>query len=357
MPDSLPGSDFDDQGVCSWCRTSYPAYSIKGERSLRNRFKAMANHSGRADCIVGLSGGKDSTYALYRLVRHYGLKAEAFIYIHEGSRDFAIQNAERCCEALNVTLHRVSLAREGHKGSFLAYFKAWLSQPDVIAANMTCVACKHLHIMGSQIAVEARAPYIVWSSTPLEYSPFLALRHRGNQAHQFKREGALNGAFKLARQSLKSPALAKGLLRFPLLTVMGCAAVFPSSAYLRYRFPELKPLMFYTYEKWDPELILHTIRSECDWQTPDVIREDWHTDCLFNVFKEYMFQKMYGVSYTDSHLSNQIRHGYLTREQAIQKLKDSKAHYAAALAPALLELGAPELISQTDPECFKVDIS
>ncbi|HPI25603.1 MAG TPA: hypothetical protein PLO57_03995 [Candidatus Cloacimonadota bacterium] len=168
MPDTLPGSDFDENGVCSWCRNSYPAYTVKGDQRLITKFKGLGKHSGRADCVVGLSGGKDSTYALYRLVRHYGLKAEAFIYLHDGSRDFAIRNAERTCEKLNVPLHRVSLPDHGHKRSFLAYFKAWLDHPEAIAANLTCVACKHLHIMGSQIAVKAQAPYIVWSSTPLE---------------------------------------------------------------------------------------------------------------------------------------------------------------------------------------------
>jgi len=77
MPDTLPGSDFDENGVCSWCRNSYPAYTVKGDQRLITKFKGLGKHSGRADCVVGLSGGKDSTYALYRLVRHYGLKAEA----------------------------------------------------------------------------------------------------------------------------------------------------------------------------------------------------------------------------------------------------------------------------------------
>ena len=356
MPDTLPGSDFDENGVCSWCRNSYPAYTVKGDQRLITKFKGLGKHSGRADCVVGLSGGKDSTYALYRLVRHYGLKAEAFIYLHDGSRDFAIRNAERTCEKLNVPLHRVSLPDHGHKRSFLAYFKAWLDHPEAIAANLTCVACKHLHILGSQIAVKAKAPYIVWSSTPLEYSPFLALKHKGDSAHQFKREGTIQGAVKLCNQMLKSPSLARSLLSFPRLSILGCAAVFPSSKYLRYRFPDLIPLMFYSYERWDPELILTTIRTELDWQSPPDTAEDWHTDCLFNVFKEYMFQKMYGVSYTDAHLSNQIRHGYISREQALGKLRESKLHYAAALEPALKELGAEELIGRIDPECFKLEI-
>ncbi|MBP7310042.1 MAG: hypothetical protein KA984_01990 [Candidatus Cloacimonetes bacterium] len=356
MPNTLPGSDFDAEGVCSWCRNAYPNYTVKGEERLGNKFRGLRIHQGRADCIVGLSGGKDSTYALYRLVSHYGLKAEAFIYTHRGSRDFALANARRSCQILRVPLHQVFLPRDAHKRSFLQYFRAWLDHPDAISANMTCVACKHLHILGSRIATTARAPYVVWSSTPLEYSPFLALKHKGDAAHPYRREGMLQGALKLVGETFRSPSFRKGLFIYPKLTVLGCAAVFPDSAFLTRRFPNVKPLMFYAYERWNPELILRSISTELDWQSPPDTLEDWHTDCLFNVFKEYMFQKMYGVSYTDAHLSNQIRHNYITREQAIQKLRDSKRYYASSLQPALRELGAEDLMCRIDPECFNVEI-
>ncbi|MCB5254355.1 MAG: hypothetical protein LHW58_01805, partial [Candidatus Cloacimonetes bacterium] len=69
-----------------------------------------------------------------------------------------------------------------------------------------------------------------------------------------------------------------------------------------------------------------------------------------------MFQKMYGVSYTDSHLSNQIRHGYLSREEARIKLKESKRFYAASILPALQFLKSQALMSQIDLSCFDVDI-
>jgi len=115
MPDNLPGSDFDAANVCSWCRTDYPPYEAKGENALANKFRGLGAHSGKADCLVGLSGGKDSTYALYRLVKHYHLKAEAFIYTHGGSKDFSLRNARTSCEKLGVPLHEVSLPADKHK--------------------------------------------------------------------------------------------------------------------------------------------------------------------------------------------------------------------------------------------------
>ena len=355
MPDNLPGSDFDAGNVCSWCRIDYPPYEAKGESALAARFRGLGDHAGKTDCLVGLSGGKDSTYALYRLVKHYRLKVEAFNYTHGGSKDFSLRNARTSCEKLDVQLHQVSLPGDKHKKAFLHYFRAWLAHPNAISAGMTCVACKHLHILGSQIAAKRRIPYVVWSSTPLEYSPFLAIKYTGDKQNPYKREGMLRSAMQMGKEVLRSPRFAQGLLAEPHTSILGCLAVFPSSAYLRFKFPSVTPLMFYSYEKWDPQLILETIKAELNWQLPSEIKEDWHTDCVFNVFKEYMFQKMFGVSYTDAHLSNQVRKGYLTRAEAWQKLLESKQFYAASLLPALKYLGAEDLISQIDPGCFEVE--
>lgn len=356
MPDSLPGSNFDSEGVCTWCREGYPPYTIRSEQALTNKFKGLGANTGEADCLVGLSGGKDSTYALYRLVKHYHLKVEAFIYTHGGSREFALKNAEQTCARLGVKLHHTTLPGNTHAEAFLHYFKAWLAHPDATSAGMTCVACKHLHILGSELATQRKIPYVVWSSTPLEYSPFLAIRHTGSAKNQFQRDGLLQSGLKMAKAIVTSPKFAMGVLAQPRTSILGCLAVFPSSSYLRLRYPKVIPLMFYSFEKWNPQHILNIITTELDWQIPAEITEDWHTDCVFNVFKEYMFQKMFGVSYTDAHLSNQIRHAYISREEGRIKLQESKQYYAASVAPALRHLGAEELMAQIDLSCFDVEV-
>jgi len=355
MPDTLAGSNFDENGVCSWCRDNYPPYRIKGEQLLVNKFRGLGEHKGSADCLVGLSGGKDSTYALYRLVTHYHLKAEAFIYTHSGTNKFALENAQKTCEKLGVTLHQVSLSGDKHKKTFTRYFKSWLAHPTPTSAGMICVACKHLHLLGSRIATERKIPFVVWSSTPLEYSPFLAIKYTGDKKHIYKREGLLRSGIHIGCELLASPTFAKSLATTLGTSIPGCLAVFPGSGYLRFKYPQVHPLMFYAYEKWDPRLILDTITSELGWKIPEAIKEDWHTDCVFNVFKEYMFQKMFAVSYTDAFLSNQIRYGYITRDEALQKLWESKSFYAASLKPALKFLDLEYLMSDIDLSCFEVE--
>ena len=91
-----------------------------------------------------------------------------------------------------------------------------------------------------------------------------------------------------------------------------------------------------------------------DWAVPEHIVNDWHSDCLFNVFKEYMFQKMLGASYTDAFLSNQIRHELITREKAWEQLIESKKYYAKKLKEILPALDLEHLNHRFDLSCFEV---
>jgi hypothetical protein len=70
-----------------------------------------------------------------------------------------------------------------------------------------------------------------------------------------------------------------------------------------------------------------------------VAADDWHSDCLFNYFKEYMFLKMYGASYSDAFYSNQIRYGLMTRDEALNKLNDGRRHYAEEMHDVMRKLG------------------
>lgn len=178
LVDRIPGSDFDENGVCSWCRSGYPNYRPLGEKELLRVIRARLRPDSEADCIVGISGGKDSSFALWALKKKFGLRVEAFTYDHDGVTGHARQNIREVCSSLDVPLHVFSLGGHRHLDSFRDYFEAFLSHPTPVTAGMTCVACKHLHVFGSRLAVEKRAPFAIWSNCPLEYSPFLALKHR-----------------------------------------------------------------------------------------------------------------------------------------------------------------------------------
>lgn len=104
---NYPGITFDHDGVCDICQ-SYETYRDRTEQYFKSidEFKsrldtARQRKQGEYDCMMLLSGGKDSTYALAQLVT-MGFNVFAFTldngYISEQAKD----NIRRVVETLNV---------------------------------------------------------------------------------------------------------------------------------------------------------------------------------------------------------------------------------------------------------------
>lgn len=354
LPDTIPGITFNEKMECNYCQTNYPSYTPKGDDQLEHLLQKNLRNGSEADCLVGLSGGKDSTYSLIMLKEEFNMRVEAFTYMHEGSTDFSIENAKTTCEKLGIKHHIVSLSDQKHLKTFTGFFKSWLRSPSAVTAGMTCVACKHLHLLGSDLASRRNIPMIVWSNCPLEYSPFLALKIDGSKDNQLKRESSLKGSFLLAREMLKTMEFPKTFLTHFSTCFNGCLAAFPTSSYLNLKFPSVKPVFFYDYHDWNQSKIKNYIKLKVNWQVP-MDEDDWHTDCLFNFFKEYMFLSEIGASYSDAFLSNQIRYGIITREDALIQLKEIRYFNYTGILETTERLGLEHLISQIDREIFNPD--
>ncbi len=355
MPDTLPDSNFNKYGECHWCQTNFPNYQPKGDKALSSFLSKHKRENSTADCLVGFSGGKDSAYTLFKLKEQYGMRVEAFTYVHEGSTPFSIENAKVVCRDLGIKHHIVSLQNMAHLKSFKSFFSAWVSSPSTIAAGMTCVACKHLHLLGLDIAEERNIPMIVWATSPLEYSPFLAVKYKPTANNQFKRSGLMESSLLLLKESITSPKFAQGILSNFKTSYQGALSMSPTSGYLKKRYPSVTPLMFYDFHTWNPNIIYDTIEKETKWSRPKEIQGDWHSDCVFNYYKEYMFQKMLGVSYTDAYLSNQIRYGHITREDAMKELIRSKKDFSTKLKHAIKEIHLEKFEKKIDYSCFDIE--
>lgn len=351
MPRSLPGSAFDSRGLCSWCREDFPYYHPRGGSALDKTLNSFRGLGQQADCLVGVSGGKDSCYALFSLVRHHGMRAEAFTYTHAGLTAEALRNARQVCASLGVRHHLLSLRGNTHLDSFTGFFRLWLDRKDILTAALSCVACKHLHLLGTALAARRSIPLVVWASSPMEYSPFLSVSVEPDGNGGSKRGSLASGALRLAEGAARSPALAIEVLRRFPLCLKGCLAFSPASPWLRLRHPGVKHLPFFDYLPWEPDRMRGVLSAETGWQRPGG-PDDWHSDCLFNVVKEYMFQSMLGASYTDACLSNQVRRGLLGRATALTLLAESKRHLRAGVLPVLERLGLAGLAPRIDLSCF-----
>jgi len=162
LPDSYPDSDLDRADVCALCRNYKKPQCVLGRDALIQVLRSIKK-KGQYDCIVPLSGGKDSTYILYYAVRELQLKPIAVNYDSGFQSQVAKQNIQRTCKALNVPLviKKSRLTKRILKVNFLLLQYGNGFNP--------CINCEvALRTISINVAKKYAAPYILWGSSALE---------------------------------------------------------------------------------------------------------------------------------------------------------------------------------------------
>lgn len=135
MDTSDPEIEFDVSGTCNHCRradellaTRMPAYKTGVYRVDRVAEEMKARGRGAPyDCIVGVSGGVDSTFAAYT-VRKLGLRALAVHFDNGWDSELAVQNIEQVLRKLDVELYTHVVDWEEFRDLQLSFLRA--SVPD-----------------------------------------------------------------------------------------------------------------------------------------------------------------------------------------------------------------------------------
>ena len=178
MDTSDPEIVFDDRGMCNHCRTYdfvTRAMLPPDEATRQERLERLVDQVRRAgrgrdyDCVIGVSGGVDSTYVAY-LVKHWGLRPLAVHMDNGWNSTQAVTNIERTLTTLGIDLYTEVLDWEEFRDLQLAFLRA--STPDseipsdhAITAVLMKVALeqgiKHV-LLGSNVATESIMPK-AWS--------------------------------------------------------------------------------------------------------------------------------------------------------------------------------------------------
>lgn len=129
---------FDDKGVCDHCNTYYSDIKPNWHTDERGRAEiektvAKIKKEGEGkdfDCIMGMSGGIDSSYLLYLAVKKLGLRPLVFHVDAGWNSQEAVHNIERMVDQLGLDLYTEVINWEEMKDLQLAYFKAGVSNTD-----------------------------------------------------------------------------------------------------------------------------------------------------------------------------------------------------------------------------------
>ena len=147
---------FDDKGICDHCNTFYsdilPKWHTdeRGDRALKEIVKKIKKEGEGKDfdCLMGMSGGIDSSYLLYIIVKKYGLRPLVFHVDAGWNSQIAVNNIERLVDGLGLDLYTEVINWQEIKDLQLAFFKSGVPHIDApqdhaFFATMYNFASKH----------------------------------------------------------------------------------------------------------------------------------------------------------------------------------------------------------------------
>ncbi|MBJ6751676.1 N-acetyl sugar amidotransferase [Geomonas sp. Red421] len=126
---------FDEEGVCNYCRQidalkeQYGTGTEAGKRNFEAIVEdiARAGHGKRYDCVIGVSGGTDSSYMVY-LAKEMGLRPLAVHYDNTWNTAISTQNIRKVLSALDVDLYTHVVDNKEADDIFRSFFYAGVAE-------------------------------------------------------------------------------------------------------------------------------------------------------------------------------------------------------------------------------------
>ena len=279
--ENTPGIKFNADGTCNYCdlhnelEKQYPTGDIIG---LGRKLKTKNEY----DCVIGISGGCDSSFMLYLAVKVMGLKPLAVHFNNGFNSEISISNMKKMCGKLGVTLEIRKIDPKEYNDIYHSFFKAGL--PDIEAVT-------DLALMAS-----------LYES---------AYKHKIKTVfvgHSFRTEGIsplgysyMDSGYVRSVQKTFGTLPIKTLPELRFLTFM---------KYLLSGIKRIRPLYYIDYDK---EQIKEFLSNEFGWQWYGGL----HKESIISDFvKNYWIWQRYGVDKRVTEYSGLVRTGTITRDEA-----------------------------------------
>ncbi|MDX1364339.1 MAG: amino acid adenylation domain-containing protein [Arenibacter latericius] len=300
LPSNYPNVDFDENGVCHICN-AFKGYKqqaqryFKTENELRDLLTSKRGNSPNYDCISLLSGGKDSTYVLAKLIE-LGLKVLAFTLDNGYISDQAKQNVDKIVTKLGVD-HIY-----GNTPHMNRIFVDSLHRHKNV-----CNGCfKTIYTLSSKIALEKQIPFVV---TGLSRGQFFETRLTEELFWDKNVDVATIDRTILEARKLyhQEEDAVKYLLDVD---------VFSKNE----TFEKVQFVDYYRYSDVSLEEMLVFLKEKVGWVRPtDTGRS---TNCLINQVGIYVHKKQKGYSNYSFPYSWDVRMGHKTRTETLEEINE-----------------------------------
>ena len=313
LPSKLPGLTLDENGKCNYCRKAESAITEKNAMSpdeMRERFKRIIGRlrgKGKYDCLVPLSGGKESSYILNVLVTEYNMKPLAFNFSNGFQHSDAIRNIEILVDSLGVDLHIYRPSQD----TMYRLMRAFLSK-----AGEFCTPCNMLISATAFRLARQNGIGAIMSGNAIATGPGL---EGVSSSQYYDRKYYLSVASDIIKSRERGFYLNPPYVRTAIRRLLDIEAqVINVIDYLQ---PTLKEI--------------HDRLDEIGWKRPaDAIQ---HGDCLLDPLKDYMYYKRWGCTEVTSLYSVLVRNGEITREEALKRALAEECSQAPPILPDFLK--------------------
>ncbi|PSR18711.1 N-acetyl sugar amidotransferase [filamentous cyanobacterium CCP3] len=297
MDTTDPEITFDAEGVCSYCRwfeTSVrPAWFPNeiGRAKLESMVEQIKTEGKdqEYDCIIGLSGGVDSSYLAYQAKR-LGLRPLA-VHVDAGwNSELAVKNIENIVKLLDIDLYTYVVNWEEMQDLQVAFLRSGVANQDVPQDHAFFAALYGFAVQnniryvlsGSNLATESILPK-AWGYDAMDAQHLKAIHKRFGQ---------------------------RPLQSFPTVSFFDYNINFP---FLR-RMKVLAPLNYMPYDKQEA---MEVLEKELGWR----YYGGKHYESRFTkFFQGYYLPTRFGYDKRKAHLSSLIVSGQLSRDAALGEL-------------------------------------
>lgn len=327
LPETYPFVDFDEHGVCRYCRT-WKTIRPKGEKALFDAVEPYRSKDGSPDVIVAFSGGRDSSYGLHYVKKVLGMNPVAFTYDWGMVTDLARRNQARLCGALGVE-HIIRSADIVAKRRYVRKnVEAWLKKPELGMVTLLMAGDKEFYAHARQLRKETGIKLVIFCTGNLiEEAPYktgLMGFRQDDDNMVLTKMSTRNKAAMLwyyAKNYLKNPAYINESL-------LDTANAFWQTFVVKDDF-----LYLYHYLPWHEDTIVGTIRKEYDWEIATDTQTTWRIGDGTAAFYNYIYGTMAGFTEDEAMLSNMVREQYIDRDEALRR----GAEYSKPRWPSIRE--------------------
>ena len=316
VPATQEGVTFDEVGVCTACRSSEEKMHIdwaERERELKRILDdAQAKAGDNYDCVLPISGGKDSFFQAHVLTKVYGLRPLAVTFSHNWFSETGMYNLQRCLEVFDLDHLQFTPARG---------LVNRLARKSLSAIGDSCWHCHSgVGAFPLQVASRFRIPLLVWGESNAENDGRESYKCR---VQRFDRDYFTKVSARLTAEEMVDENLpSKDLVGFRL----------PS--YQEIEETGVWGIHLGDYIFWDDERQMEFVRDVYGWRETEMegaYKGYKSAECIMAGMHDYTCYLKRGFGRSTWQASVDVRNGLLSRREGFDVVREHDPERPEAL--------------------------